>query len=105
MTATGWRVRAACLNTPVDVFYPIGTNPADAAPAKAVCWDCPVRRPCLAYALARPEHHGIFGGLTINERHRIAQALRWDRTLALRLADSLADPAKPQRVRRRRRAT
>jgi WhiB family redox-sensing transcriptional regulator len=99
MTTVGWRADAACLNTPVDVFYPIGTNPTEAMPAKRVCWDCPVRHECLAYALERPEHHGIFGGLTINERRRVAQALRWDDQLAMAVADELANP---NRTRMRR---
>jgi WhiB family redox-sensing transcriptional regulator len=101
MTAIGWRAAAACLNTPVDVFYPASTDGAAAAPAKRVCWDCPVRHECLAYALDRPEHHGIFGGLTINERRRVAQALRWDHQLAQAVADELANPGRTRtRVRR-----
>jgi len=36
--------------------------------AKAVCAACPVRRPCLAHALASQERYGVWGGLSERER-------------------------------------
>ncbi len=36
--------------------------------AKAICATCPVREPCLAYALRIREPHGIWGGLSEVER-------------------------------------
>lgn len=42
--------------------------------AKSVCAECPVRAPCLDYALARNETHGIWGGRTELERQRLAAA-------------------------------
>lgn len=44
--------------------------------AKAICRACPVRQPCLAYALARHEPHGIWGGTTAAERNRPQRAAR-----------------------------
>lgn len=40
--------------------------------AKAVCRPCPERLPCLRWALAHREH-GVWGGTTDEERHRIRQ--------------------------------
>ncbi|RKE19616.1 WhiB family transcriptional regulator [Streptomyces sp. TLI_171] len=39
--------------------------------AKAVCAGCPVREMCLALALRRSEPHGVFGGLTAEERRQL----------------------------------
>ena len=49
-----------------DLFFP--DDEAKAAAAKKVCRDCPVRRPCLDYAMNNNERHGIWGGLTRRER-------------------------------------
>ena len=37
-------------------------SPADLERAKALCADCPIRRPCLAAALDRAEPWGVWGG-------------------------------------------
>jgi hypothetical protein len=44
-----------------------------AAPAVAVCGECPVRSRCLEVALATPEAHdwGVWGGTLPHERRRI----------------------------------
>ncbi|KJY20497.1 MULTISPECIES: WhiB family transcriptional regulator [Streptomyces] len=39
--------------------------------AKAVCHRCPVRLPCRRHALADRILHGVRGGLTPDERHRL----------------------------------
>jgi WhiB family redox-sensing transcriptional regulator len=76
-TAADWRLRAVC--TPADdpvMFPPFGAGSAEAVgKAKAICQPCPVRGECLRYALAHPRisEHGVWGGLTANER-RDAQA-------------------------------
>ena len=36
--------------------------------AKEICGSCAVSEQCLAYALTIREQHGIWGGLTENER-------------------------------------
>lgn len=40
------------------------------AKAKAVCQRCPVRGPCLDYALRNSIRYGIWGGLNQEERAR-----------------------------------
>lgn len=62
-----WWERAACRGTDPEMFFP----PPCAAPprvAKRICAGCPVRAKCLEYALANGERHGIWGGLSANER-------------------------------------
>lgn len=65
-----WLDRAACIDTPVDVFFP--TDKADATPAKQVCETCPVIEECLRYAVAAGETQGVWGGKTPRERSRWA---------------------------------
>jgi WhiB family redox-sensing transcriptional regulator len=42
--------------------------------ARAVCEACPVRRECLAYALASAELVGVWGGTDAVERCRLRRA-------------------------------
>ena len=39
--------------------------------AKALCAGCPIRDDCLARAIKHDEQHGIWGGLTPDERNRL----------------------------------
>lgn len=39
--------------------------------AKEICLECGVRDDCLDYALSIREQHGIWGGLTENERREL----------------------------------
>ncbi len=75
MSAT-WRKRAACRGIDVEIFYPITDDDADAAEAKAVCAECPVRQACLEHALAHREREGVWGGTTERERRRIVRQRR-----------------------------
>ena len=71
----GWRYRAACRGADLSVFFPGRGEPAE--PARQICAGCPVRQPCLDYALSHAITHGIWGGLT--ERERRALQSRWVR--------------------------
>jgi WhiB family redox-sensing transcriptional regulator len=64
--AARWRQRAACCGADLDLFYPERGESAD--PARRVCERCPVRQPCLEYALSNRITYGIWGGLTERER-------------------------------------
>ncbi len=71
-----WRDRAACLDADPDLFFPVGTTgPAlrQVAEAKAICQACPVREPCLAWALGQGIL-GVWGGTTEDERRAIRGA-------------------------------
>jgi WhiB family transcriptional regulator, redox-sensing transcriptional regulator len=78
--ALRWQDDAACSETGTEPFFAEGDGRfLIAARALATCAACPVREPCLEYALeyeARPEtagHHGIFGGTIPAEREAIAR--------------------------------
>jgi WhiB family redox-sensing transcriptional regulator len=75
MSAT-WRKHAACRGISADVFYPVTEDEADAAEAKAICVECPVRQACLEHALSHRERDGIWGGATERERRRIIRQRR-----------------------------
>jgi WhiB family transcriptional regulator, redox-sensing transcriptional regulator len=62
----GWRYRAACRGTDLNVFFPGRGESAE--PARQICAGCPVRQPCLDYALSRGITNGIWGGLTERDR-------------------------------------
>jgi WhiB family redox-sensing transcriptional regulator len=56
------------------MFFPVGsTHEAleTTAAAKAVCGGCPVRDPCLFYAVATRQPYGIFGGLSEDDRRHL----------------------------------
>lgn len=63
---------ARCAGTDPDVFFP--GRGGDLAPARALCGECPVRRPCLEYALSNGEHHGVWGGKSEAERRRLRRS-------------------------------
>lgn len=71
---TNWRERARCLGMDPEIFFP--RTEEDAGPALAVCAECPVREPCLEYALQNREREGIWGGATERERRRILRRRR-----------------------------
>jgi hypothetical protein len=60
------------------VFFPGRGETAE--PARQICAGCPVRQPCLDYALSHGITHGIWGGLTERDR----RPLRVHHTLAAR---------------------
>lgn len=61
---------ALCAQTDPDLFFPeVGGDPK---PAKRICGRCPVRLPCLRYALAAQRNlPGVWGGATQRERARM----------------------------------
>ncbi len=68
-----WRSGAACLHHDPDLFFPEGTaGPAlrQVDQAKWVCHSCPVRTPCLGFALRHGVAFGIWGGATAEERRQ-----------------------------------
>lgn len=72
-----WQSKAACRGPHTAVFFPPAhferkdDKEAREAQAKAICNTCPVRRPCLEYALRIREPHGIWGGLNEVERRQL----------------------------------
>ena len=61
-----WRDWAACAGSEPELFFPgTGEVPRDAI---RICGECPVRRPCLTYALNSGSQYGVWGGATANQR-------------------------------------
>jgi WhiB family redox-sensing transcriptional regulator len=69
-----WRQYARCLGADPDLFYPASDDAAEAA--KAICAVCPVREPCLEYAVTAREKEGVWGGRTEKERRRLIRQRR-----------------------------
>ena len=69
-----WRERAACRDEEPDLFFPRGnTGPAamQIEEAKQVCRGCDVRDQCLQWALDNDQEHGVWGGLSEDERRAL----------------------------------
>jgi WhiB family redox-sensing transcriptional regulator len=80
-TEQAWQLRAACRGPQAEVFFPPShferkdeKNEREAR-AKGICAGCSVRQPCLDYALAIREPHGIWGGLNEIERKALERRL------------------------------
>jgi len=76
------------LVTDLEVFFPGRGEPAE--PARRICASCPVRQPCLDYAISHGIVHGIWGGLAERDRRtlrsRHAGAARRERDEAIAAA-------------------
>lgn len=70
-----WRARGTCAGSDdPELWFPVGqSGPARAqeAEAKAICADCPVRQDCATWALDVGEDHGVWGGLSEDERRAL----------------------------------
>ena len=53
MMNLSWRQKGACRGLDPAIFYP--PSEEEAGQAKAICTTCPVREPCLEYALTNRE--------------------------------------------------
>jgi WhiB family transcriptional regulator, redox-sensing transcriptional regulator len=74
-----WRSRAACRFTDPDLFFPIsdsGRGLEQRREAKEICLGCVVWSECLEFAIGTRQVHGIWGGMTEQER-RDAERTAW----------------------------
>ena len=94
-----WHARAACAGAPADVFFP--PKGGTGVDARRICATCPVRLPCLAYALdvegdgGFRQRHGIYGGLTPTERIKLNRRKR-DRACHTSDTSATATPKPPR---------
>jgi WhiB family redox-sensing transcriptional regulator len=83
-----WREEAACRGADLALFFP--GRGESAGPARQICASCPVRRPCLDYAISHGITSGIWGGLTDRDRRplrtRHVSAVRRERDAAIAAA-------------------
>ena len=61
-----WQDYALCAESDPDAWHPEKGGPTRLP--KAICRRCPVRVPCLRFALDGPELYGIWAGFTAEER-------------------------------------
>ena len=71
---TPWMNDGRCRDHPPEVFFP--NDGVGVTIAQAVCATCPVREPCLEYALENRIDHGVWGGTSERERRRILKSRR-----------------------------
>ena len=101
-----WYEYAACRGEDPELFFPIGANGqalSQLREAKRVCAGCSVQSLCLEWAVLAGIDHGVWGGLSEQERRTVRR--RADRQAA-RLPSPFVDDAlvghAPNRPRRAR---
>ena len=67
-----WRQDSMCLVYPSVNFFDARQNKV----SKATCAECTVRERCLAFAFENNEEHGVWGGLSAEERKQIRGTAR-----------------------------
>ena len=71
-TDTTWMARGNCAEQSPSLFFPSDGVGVDVA--RKVCEGCPVKSPCLEYALRHRIDHGVWGGTSERERRRILRS-------------------------------
>jgi len=69
-----WMARGKCREESPSLFFP--SDGVGVELARRICAECPVRTPCLEYALRNGIDHGVWGGTSERERRRIARRRR-----------------------------
>jgi WhiB family redox-sensing transcriptional regulator len=70
-----WYHRGACNDYDPEIWFPV--NSRLAGRATEICdHRCPVKVECLRYALEEEIQHGVWGGLTEEERQELARYVR-----------------------------
>lgn len=70
----GWMSLGECRQYNGDDWFPERGDPVTGVRAKQICASCEVITQCAAYALARRESHGVWGGLSAADRTKILRA-------------------------------
>ncbi len=71
----GWQSMGACRSVADDTWFPDPADTMSKAAALDRCGFCPVRRSCLAHALATGEEYGVWGGTTELQRDVLVRDL------------------------------
>jgi WhiB family redox-sensing transcriptional regulator len=75
-----WADQAACRDADLGTFFPPVGDRRTYLTAVAICQECPVRQPCLDYAVKNRIRFGVWGGLNEDRRRRLvgnAPRRRW----------------------------
>jgi WhiB family redox-sensing transcriptional regulator len=71
---TEWMRHGNCREEPPSLFFP--SDGVGVEIARRLCASCPVKEPCLEYALLHRIDHGVWGGTSERERRRILRRRR-----------------------------
>ena len=71
---TSWMADGLCREIHPSVFFP--SDGVGVEVARQICLGCPVKAPCLEYALRSRIDHGVWGGASERERRRILRQRR-----------------------------
>lgn len=71
-----WMQVGLCKSVPPSTFFP--SDGVGVEQARKICAECPVKAPCLEYALFNRIDHGVWGGTSERERRRILRQRRID---------------------------
>lgn len=74
---TDWMALGKCREIDPALFFP--NDGVGVQAAQRICADCPMKTPCLEYALANRVDHGVWGGTSERERRRILRQRRLTR--------------------------
>ena len=75
-----WMGQGRCRDLDPAVFFP--SDGIGVQAAQRICSECPVKGPCLEYALDNRVDHGVWGGTSERERRRILRRRRVSRLQA-----------------------
>ena len=75
-----WMAEGNCREQAPSLFFP--SDGVGVEVARRICATCPVKDPCLEYALRNGIDHGVWGGASERERRRIARRRRLERAAA-----------------------
>ena len=81
-----WMAKGNCRTVAPSAFFP--SDGVGVEVARRICADCPVKEPCLEYALLHRIDHGVWGGASERERRRIARRRRLEALAIERRASS-----------------
>ena len=76
---TTWMALGYCNDKPPSLFFP--SDGVGVEVARKICADCPVKEPCLEYALAERIDHGVWGGTSERQRRRLLKKRKVTGTL------------------------
>ncbi len=79
---TDWMGGGRCRDMDPALFFP--SDGIGVQSAQRICSECPVKGPCLEYALDNRVDHGVWGGTSERERRRILRRRRLSRLEASR---------------------
>lgn len=64
-----WTEQALCAQSDPETWFP--DKGGSVEPAKRICMACPVRLPCLQWALDNEERYGLWGGVSERDRRKL----------------------------------